>query len=163
MRIPVKYAGSRVFEGAQELRVAANRALKICRPLSSSNDMQEAAAKRHVLIVDDEPEIRTMLARLLQSSYSVSTADGADSALRAIAERSPDLLICDVMMPGANGLDLSRVLKKSKVTQHIPILFLTARTSPMDLVDGINAGARFYMTKPFKAAELLEKVSRAIG
>lgn len=121
-----------------------------------------AAAKPRVLIVDDDDEIRTLLARLLRQECSVDTAEDGPSAV-ALASRTPapDLVLMDVMMPGMDGFAVAQRLRLLKETKRVPILFLTARDTPMDVIRGIQAGARAYITKPFKIEEVLSKV-RAI-
>jgi CheY-like chemotaxis protein len=114
-----------------------------------------------VVVVDDDSDIRAMLVRALGAKYTVfEAADGlqAHELLQTIAV--PDALVCDVMMPRLDGLGLAKMLRKDPVLGRIPILFLTARGSPLDVVSGINAGARHYVTKPFKIAEVLAKVAQ---
>ncbi|MEM1417866.1 MAG: response regulator, partial [Myxococcota bacterium] len=72
--------------------------------------------------------------------------------------RPPDLIVTDLRMPRLDGLSLSRRLKADASLQHVPIIMLTAKGRPGDMVEGINAGARHYLTKPFKRDELLDKV-----
>jgi CheY-like chemotaxis protein len=114
-----------------------------------------------VVVVDDDSDIRTMLVRALSTKYTVyEAADGqqAHELLQIIP--APDALVCDVMMPRLDGLGLAKTLRKDPVLGRIPILFLTARGSPLDVVSGINAGARHYVTKPFKIADVLAKVAQ---
>jgi DNA-binding response OmpR family regulator len=72
---------------------------------------------------------------------------------------TPDGIVCDVMMPRLDGVELAKILRKDRVLQRVPILFLTAKGGAMDVVAGINAGARHYVTKPFKITEVLAKVA----
>jgi DNA-binding response OmpR family regulator len=113
-----------------------------------------------VLVVDDDSDIRAMLVRALGSTYTVYEArDGLEA--RELLDRipPPDAIVSDVMMPKLDGFGFAKLLRKDAALQRIPILFLTARGSPTDVVGGINAGARHYVTKPFKLTEVLSKLA----
>jgi DNA-binding response OmpR family regulator len=113
-----------------------------------------------VLVVDDDAKVRTALVRALGSVFTIYEAgDGheAQAILDVIA--APDAIVCDVSMPRIDGLTFAKSMRETASLRHIPILFLTARTSSVDVVAGINAGARHYLTKPFNVAELARKVS----
>lgn len=119
-------------------------------------------AKR-ILVVEDDASVREILVRALSVHYTVEQADSAPTALALLAKiETPDLILCDVMMPGGSGTDLVRTLKKEDRFKQVPVIFLTARAGPLDVIDGINAGARHYVTKPFQMKELLDKVAKAI-
>jgi DNA-binding response OmpR family regulator len=77
----------------------------------------------------------------------------------------PDLMICDVMLPGMDGFALARLAKTSEWSgwSNVPIIFLTARTTPRDMIEGIQSGARHYVTKPFKLKDLQDKVKKILG
>jgi two-component system response regulator MprA len=106
-----------------------------------------------VLIVDDEPALRQALRRALElDGYEVHLAGDGLAAQRALAEHSPDAVVLDVMMPGADGLEVCRRLRSSG--NHVPILLLTVRNRVADVVAGLDAGADDYITKPFAVAEL---------
>ncbi|MGA3124127.1 MAG: response regulator [Polyangiaceae bacterium] len=118
------------------------------------------AAAPVVLVVDDDSAIRTMLVRALGTTYIVYEAsDGLEA--RELLDRipTPDAIVSDIMMPRLDGLGLAKLLRKDATLQRVPLLFLTARGSPIDLVGGINAGARHYVTKPFKITEVLAKIA----
>jgi DNA-binding response OmpR family regulator len=117
-----------------------------------------------VMVVDDDADIRAMLVRALGTRYTIYEArDGLDA--RELLERipTPDAIVSDVMMPRLDGLGFAKLLRKDATLQRVPILFLTARGSPIDVVGGINAGARHYVTKPFKIADVLAKVATMIA
>jgi DNA-binding response OmpR family regulator len=117
-----------------------------------------------VMVVEDDPAIREMLIRSLSASYRVYDASDGQEALEALQRwDAPDLLVLDVMMPRMDGLALARALKGENKTKSIPIIFLTGLDSAKDVVQGINAGARHYLTKPFKIQDLLSKVSKILG
>jgi DNA-binding response OmpR family regulator len=127
--------------------------------------MSDAASPsaKSILVVDDDPDMRNLIARALRTKYAVYEASDGLAAMRSLEERRPDLIVADVMMPQLDGYAMARHLKSYRETSHIPIIFLTAKSNPLDIVDGINAGARHYMTKPFKVAELLGRVGKLLG
>jgi DNA-binding response OmpR family regulator len=113
-----------------------------------------------LLVVDDDPDIRAMLLLALGKIYTIYEArDGQEAKEMLDAIPAPDGIVCDVMMPRMDGIALAKVLRKDKVLQRVPILFLTAKGGAMDVVAGINAGARHYVTKPFKIADVVAKVA----
>jgi two-component system, chemotaxis family, chemotaxis protein CheY len=118
-----------------------------------------------VLVVDDDLSVRTMLVKALTAKgYRVEqAADGlAASELLGRMARAPDLLICDVMMPTIDGFSLARLIKTRPELRGMPIIFLTARTQPADVVNGINLGARHYVQKPFNVKDLMTKVEMSM-
>ncbi len=118
----------------------------------------------HLLVVDDEPAIRTMVARVLGTQYQVTAASGAHEALALAAKIDRiSLLILDVMMPGMDGFDLAKQLRLLPSCIKAPIMFLTARDAAGDKIRGIQAGARNYITKPFSIDDLKARVKKAIG
>jgi two-component system response regulator MprA len=110
-----------------------------------------------VLVVDDDQAVRDSLRRSLEfNGYAVTLAhDGAD-ALASIGQASPDALVIDVMMPRLDGLETTRALRSAG--NDLPILVLTARDSVGDRVEGLDAGADDYLTKPFALEELLARL-----
>lgn len=106
-------------------------------------------AAETILIVEDNPEIRQMLMGLLGNDYRINeSVDGLDGWETAI-ELLPDLIICDVMMPVMDGLELCKRLKTDERTSHIPVILLTAKSSQIHQMDGLETGADCYITKPF--------------
>ena len=112
--------------------------------------------KKNILVVDDDPEIVSLLRRgLLYEGFNVTTASNGKEALEKTREKEPDLIILDVMMPGIDGIEVSKRLRQAS---DIPILMLTARGTVADKVSGLNAGADDYLVKPFAFDELLARV-----
>jgi DNA-binding response OmpR family regulator len=104
-----------------------------------------------------------MLVRSLGLEYCVYEASDGQIALDLLGRmKAPDLLILDVMMPHMDGLDLAHNVKADARLKAVPIIFLTGRDSMRDVVEGINAGARHYLTKPFKIPDLLAKVAKVV-
>ena len=119
--------------------------------------------KKNILIIEDEAHVRQMVARLLvKHDYDVREAvDGLDG-LRALEDYRPDLIIVDVMMPILDGLTFTKALKNRRETRGIPVIFLTAKSDPHTMIEGINVGAKFYVTKPFQIDDVLGKVRRVL-
>ena len=111
-----------------------------------------------VLVVDDERAVRESLRRaLVLEGYDVGLAvDGSDALKKLEAEAQPDAIILDVLMPGTDGLEVSRTLRRSG--SRVPVLMLTARAEVGDRVAGLDAGADDYLTKPFALEELLARL-----
>jgi two-component system response regulator MprA len=116
-----------------------------------------AAVRQHILVVEDDRAVRESLRRSLEfNGYQVSTASDGAEALAGISAINPDAVVMDVMMPRLDGLETTRALRK--VGNSIPILVLTARDAVGDRVEGLDAGADDYLTKPFALEELLARV-----
>lgn len=116
-----------------------------------------------VLIVDDSKTELMFLSNLLQKNgMSVRTAEGADEALRRLAEEKPDLILMDVVMPGQNGFQLTRSINRTPEYSDIPIIICTSKSLETDRVWGMRQGARDYVTKPVNTAELMVKI-KALG
>jgi two-component system, OmpR family, phosphate regulon response regulator PhoB len=114
---------------------------------------------KRILIVDDEPAIREMVAfALRKGEYEPVHAADAREAQIAIADRVPDLILLDWMLPGTSGLELARRWRREALTREIPIIMLTARGEENDRVGGLEAGVDDYVIKPFSARELLARI-----
>lgn len=122
------------------------------------------AGRRRILVVEDDESVRKLLAHQLGTEYEVQQAADAQQALQVLGAMKPlpDLIICDVMMPGMTGVQFAKQLKGTNEYKSVPIIFLTARTGALDVIEGINAGARHYITKPFNMKDLLDKVAKAM-
>jgi CheY-like chemotaxis protein len=116
-----------------------------------------------VLVVDDDATIRKMVSRALGADYAVYEAVDGLSALEILPRiPEPAVIVCDIMMPQIDGVTLVRELRKQPLLKGVPVIFLTAKSSPKDFVAGINAGARHYLTKPFSVKDLLDKVASIV-
>ena len=123
----------------------------------------EGKDKKRILVAEDDESIATMLVRILSVRYEVHRAQDGKQAL-AIADRiRPNLILLDVMMPGLDGYSAATQIRMLPTLKNVSIIFLTAKGGAMDVVKGIQAGARFYVTKPFKMDDLLAKVRKALG
>jgi len=114
---------------------------------------------KRILIVDDEPAIREMVAfALRKGEYEPAHAGDAREAQEAIAERVPDLILLDWMLPGTSGIELARRWRREDLTREVPIIMLTARGEENDRVGGLEAGVDDYVVKPFSSRELLARI-----
>ncbi len=112
-----------------------------------------------VLVVDDEPvNRRVLLNQLAAAGYRVEEAAGGAEALNQVEKRRPDLILLDVMMPRMSGYEVCRSLRERHSLEELPVIFLTAKSQPSDLVVGLAAGANDYLPKPISKSELLARV-----
>jgi CheY-like chemotaxis protein len=112
-----------------------------------------------VLIVDDEPKNLQVVGSLLRDKgYDVVFATNGPEALDALRLTPPDLVLLDVMMPDMDGYEVCRRIKQNPLTRKIPVIFLTAKSETEDIVRGFREGGVDYVTKPFRAEELLARV-----
>ena len=118
------------------------------------------AARRKVLVADDEPNIVTALEFLLEKGgYEVQVARNGDEALRLMEEGPPDLVVLDVMMPRRSGYEVSRSIRERPEWGHVKIVMLSAKGREAEVGKGLAAGADLYVTKPFSTRELLERIN----
>jgi two-component system, OmpR family, response regulator MprA len=113
--------------------------------------------KAHLLVVDDDPRITDLVRRILAyDGYSVAVAATGDEALSRVLERPPALIVLDIMLPGVDGLEVTRRLRAAG--DNVPVLLLTAKDAVADRVTGLKTGADDYLVKPFAPEELLARV-----
>ncbi len=123
-----------------------------------------AAGSRRVLVVDDEPSIREVMRVALEGAgYEVRVLDGADEIEQRIAEWQPDLILCDVLMPGRDGLTVFSDLQRDPRTQQIPVVLATAKHFSGDQSSALQAGVAGYLVKPFEISLLLDTVRQALS
>jgi signal transduction histidine kinase len=124
-----------------------------------SSDATRLGQKRPlILLADDNADMRDYVCRLLSECYDVLTVSDGATALVAAQDHSPDLVLTDIMMPGLDGFGLLRELRATAKTRAIPVILLSARAGEESAVEGLNAGADDYLTKPFSAQELKARV-----
>lgn len=116
-----------------------------------------------ILVVDDEAPIREMIAVALEmADYRVLEADNAQAAHAIIVDHQPDLVLLDWMMPSTSGIELARRLKREEATTELPIIMLTAKGDEDNKIQGLEAGADDYITKPFSPRELLARMKAVL-
>jgi len=116
-----------------------------------------------ILVADDEPDVLNLVtANLRAAGFDVLQAEDGPSALAAVREQVPGLLILDLMLPGMSGLEICRALKADPATATLPILMLTAKAEEVDRIVGLELGAEDYVTKPFSPRELVLRVKNIL-
>lgn len=115
---------------------------------------------KRVLVIDDVEDNRELLVQLLEDEYEVIAASDGREALRAALRDLPDLIITDVSLPGLDGYELIRTLRRTPQFAERPILVVTARAMPGEREKAVRAGCDEYLTKPLDAALLLETVAK---
>ncbi len=116
----------------------------------------------HILLADDNADMREYMRRLLEGAYTVEAVENGTRALDAARARPPDLVLTDVMMPGLDGFGLLRELKADPRTSPVPVILLSARAGEEAKAEGLEAGADDYLVKPFSARELLARVEGTV-
>ena len=116
-----------------------------------------------ILIVDDEDAIREMISVALElAGFSWLEADNAQDAHALIVDERPKLVLLDWMLPGTSGIELARRLKRDETTREIPIIMLTAKSEEDNKIQGLDAGADDYVTKPFSTRELISRINAVL-
>jgi PAS domain S-box-containing protein len=113
----------------------------------------------HILVADDNADMRAYIGRLLGAHWDVETAEDGDAAIEAIRRNRPDLVVTDAMMPGLDGFGLLEVIRNDPDLRDLPVIMLSARAGEEARIEGLDAGADYYLTKPFSARELVAQVN----
>ncbi|MBR0038334.1 MAG: response regulator [Bacteroidales bacterium] len=150
-------SASVVSASAEEMHISAPAASDIRMP-----DLPEPLNNQKILIIEDDNDIRNLLKEELCAYFEVYDAEDGTTGLNRAHELMPDLIVCDVMMPGIDGFEVTRRLRKDFQTCHIPIILLTALGSAEKQVEGIESGADAYISKPFSFKFLLARIVRLI-
>jgi signal transduction histidine kinase/DNA-binding response OmpR family regulator len=140
----------------------AHHLLQLSEELPDPEKMAAPLNKRKVLIIEDDNDIREFLREEIGAYFEVEVAADGTSGFEKARTYDADLIICDVLMPGMTGFEVTRKLKTDFDTSHIPIILLTALNSPEKHLEGIEAGADAYIAKPFSVKLLLARVFRLI-
>jgi DNA-binding NarL/FixJ family response regulator len=118
---------------------------------------------KRLLLVDDDPNLVLLVKDYLEfRGYEVVPASNGNEALEVMENFAPDLIICDVMMPGMDGYTFVETIRANPATNWIPVIFLSARGQTADRVRGLNTGADVYMVKPFEPEELVAQVESSL-
>lgn len=120
-------------------------------------------ARERILLIEDEPDIAEVLEyNLGKEGFDVEVARRGDAGLEAIRREMPGLVLLDLMLPGMDGLELTRMLKRDPATSRIPIVMLTARGEEVDRIVGLELGADDYISKPFSPREVVLRVKAVL-
>jgi two-component system phosphate regulon response regulator PhoB len=123
----------------------------------------EAELPSTILVVEDEPAIQELIAvNLTFAGHKVLRAADAEQATTLVRAELPDLVLLDWMLPGASGVQFARQLRADERTREVPVIMLTARSNESDKVDGLEAGADDYVTKPFSPKELMARIKAVL-
>ena len=158
-------AGSEVEEvSAEEPPVLNENLVFEGEPFESTSKKEK---KPRILIVEDDVELAAYLKSFFVADYDTHYVHDGAKAWEMLADLNPDVMICDVMLPGMNGMELCRRMKRNENTSHIPVIMLTAKTEEESVVEGLTSGADSYLVKPFNVNVLSAQVvsllnSRAI-
>ena len=118
---------------------------------------------RKILIIEDNFEVRDNLAELLElSNFKTISAKNGKVGIKKTLNHYPDLILCDILMPGFDGYEVLHILAKNPKTSHIPIIFLTAKSEKSDFRKGMNLGATDYLVKPFDYSELIYAIENRL-
>jgi DNA-binding response OmpR family regulator len=119
--------------------------------------------KRRIVMIEDEPDILEVVAyRLEREGFEVSTSRDGEEGLARIRREHPDLVILDLMLPGVDGTEICRLVKRDPQTRDIPIIMVTAKSEESDVVLGLGLGADDYVPKPFSPRELVARVQAVL-
>ncbi|HEX7341492.1 MAG TPA: response regulator [Rhodanobacteraceae bacterium] len=117
----------------------------------------------HILIIDDSPtDVRVFTTLLEKAGHTVSSAGNAEDGIEQVRAVHPDAVIMDVIMPGMNGFQATRMLSRDPVTQDVPILIITTKSMETDRVWGMRQGARDFITKPISEKEFLTRIDKLL-
>jgi two-component system phosphate regulon response regulator PhoB len=126
------------------------------------NRMSKGTGK-NILIIEDEKDIAELLrVNLTKEGYKVFSAISGEDGIKIARSESPDLVLLDLMLPGADGLEVCRTLKSGEKTVNIPIVILTAKSEDIDVVTGLEVGADDYITKPFSNKVLIARIRNVL-
>ncbi|WP_317134199.1 response regulator transcription factor [Leptolyngbya sp. O-77] len=118
---------------------------------------------KRLLLIDDDPNLILLVKDYLEfRGYEVITSENGQEALEVLQRETPDMIICDVMMPQMDGYSLVEQVRKDPRTSWIPVLFLSAKGQSQDKIKGLNTGADVYMVKPFEPEELVAQVESSL-
>lgn len=149
VRLPVRTTGSGEVRTSGSRITAEDVGLELGTVAPDAPDTEDTDTRTRALVIDDNPDIRSMVSTLLAADYEVLTAADGQKGLKMAMKYVPDLILCDVMMPVMDGLECCRRLKTEEATSHIPVLMLTACTMDEQRIQGYDCGADAYLSKPF--------------
>jgi len=116
-------------------------------------------AKENILVVEDEEDIQELITyNLTKEGYQVVAVSSGEDAMTSVAKQPPDVILLDLMLPGADGLEVCRMLRNDVATRDIPIIMVTAKGEEADVVVGLELGADDYVTKPFSPKVMIARV-----
>ena len=131
--------------------------------MSAPAVIEKIGAGKTILVLEDDPSVQMLVRKALSMyGFQVTVAEDGLDGLMKLEQLKPDLIIADMMMPRLDGMAFVKAIKSHSDTRQIPVIFLTAKSDPKSMIEGINVGARFYVTKPFQIDDLIAKVQKAL-
>jgi two-component system alkaline phosphatase synthesis response regulator PhoP len=122
-----------------------------------------AVSKTQILIIEDEEDIRELVRyNLERENLAVTEADSGEAGLKSAAQKKPDLILLDLMLPGKDGLQICRELKQNDATSDIPVIMMTAKGEESDIVTGLELGAEDYIVKPFSPKVMVARIKAVL-
>jgi DNA-binding response OmpR family regulator len=120
--------------------------------------------KKKILVIDDHGHIRLLLSnRLSKMGFEVATSENAINIVKLVTNTKPDLIVMDLMMPGTDGIQATKLLRENETTKNILIIMLTAVSTRDTVLEALSSGVNDYVVKPFKGEELYKKIVHFIG
>jgi DNA-binding response OmpR family regulator len=132
------------------------------KPEKQTLSEEEMNAQNIVLVIEDNDDIRNFLRLTLEPNFRVFDAIDGETGIAKASEIIPDVIVCDVMMPGKDGFEVTKILKKQEKTSHVPIILLTAKAGVENRITGLETGADAYVPKPFSSEELHARIKNLI-
>jgi DNA-binding response OmpR family regulator len=116
------------------------------------------------LVIEDDSAVQALLKKLLEShGYQVTVAGDGLQGLVQLETLTPDIVLCDIMMPNLDGMQFTKAIKAHEDTKKIPVVFLTAKNDAKTMIEGLNIGAKYFLTKPFRHEDLMAKIKKAMS
>lgn len=117
-----------------------------------------------IMIVEDEPDTAEMFAEMIRlSGYRVIKSYGGAAAIGLLSQEKPDALLLDLMMPDVSGLEVLSFVRQEQRLENMPVIIVSAKSSPSDVKDGLDAGASIYLTKPVAFLDLIKAIEKTLG
>lgn len=124
--------------------------------------MEEVETKKKVLVVDDEPNVRSLSRRILSRSFNVIEAEDGRQAIDIASSQNPDVILMDIMMPTMDGITACGKIKNNPLLKSIPVIMVTAIGFELNVKLSLKIGAQDYVTKPFVPQDLIDKIRRVL-
>jgi CheY-like chemotaxis protein len=125
--------------------------------------MEQAISRKKILVVDDEPNIRQLSRKILTKKFDVLEAEDGRQAIEIAGTQQPDVILMDMMMPKMDGLTACYAIRNDTTTKSIPVVMVTAIGFDLNIKFSQQMGANAYLTKPFNAKDLLDKIAQVIS
>ena len=163
VRLPLRHQpGTAAISPQAALREALPESLVPDRDATTAPTLSDDKGRTRILVVEDNADVAYYIGHVLADHYDVDYAANGQQGLEMARQLLPDLIVTDIMMPDVDGLELCRHIRTDELTNHIPIVIITARATDDDRLTGIGAGADAYLYKPFRADELLLRVEKLL-